>query len=65
MLAEPYFMGKGERKGGVGATEEFSGCGAVFHCNIFNSDGLANRIQSVSRCYLCHCFQFHDSPRPF
>lgn len=48
---------KGKEKGEWVQQRSARGCGAVFHFNIFESDGLTNRMQSVSRCYLHYCFQ--------
>lgn len=51
----------GKEKGEWVQQRSARGCGAVFHFNIFESDGLPNRMQSVSRCYLCHCFQLQPT----
>lgn len=52
---------KGKEKGEWVQQRSARGCGAVFHFNIFESDGLTNRMQSVSRCYLHYCFQLRST----
>lgn len=52
---------RGRKKGEWVQQRSAWGCGAVFHFNIFESDGLTNGMESVSRCYLHHCFQFQST----
>lgn len=52
---------KGKEKGEWVQQRSARGCGAVFHLNIFESDGLSNGMESISRCYLRHCFHFQST----
>lgn len=51
----------GKEKGEWVQQRSARGCGAVFHSNIFESDGLSNGMESISRCYLRHCFHFQST----